>query len=181
MHQLQNLKNIKPEYLKASVYGASDGIVTTFAVVAGVVGAGLSLKTIMILGIANMMADGFSMAVGDYLGERSSLKLKISRGQKVEEQQLWITSVITFVSFVIAGTLPLLPYSVVFFGVDFPAEKQFLASIIATLSAMFFVGSLRTFVTKGVWWKNGLEMLLVGSLAAFVAYFLGAFLENIVR
>lgn len=57
--------------LKASVYGASDGIITTFAVVAGVAGAGLPSYIVLILGIANMVADGISMAIGDYLGSRS--------------------------------------------------------------------------------------------------------------
>ena len=61
------------------VYGATDGAVTTFAVVAGVVGAALSPSIILILGFANLFADGFSMAVGNYLGvnrRRSLLKRK---------------------------------------------------------------------------------------------------------
>lgn len=58
-------------YLKDMVYGAIDGIVTTFAVVAGVAGAGLSIKVILILGFANLVADGLSMATGNYLGTKS--------------------------------------------------------------------------------------------------------------
>ena len=50
------------------VYGATDGAVTTFAVVAGVVGAALSPSIILILRFANLLADGFSMAIGNYLG-----------------------------------------------------------------------------------------------------------------
>jgi len=48
------------------IYGSIDGAVTTFAVVAGVVGASLSPNIILILGFANMFADGFSMAVANY-------------------------------------------------------------------------------------------------------------------
>ncbi len=55
-------------YLSDWVYGAIDGTVTTFAVVAGVMGAGLSTGVILILGIANLLADGFSMAASNYLG-----------------------------------------------------------------------------------------------------------------
>ena len=58
-------------YLRDWVYGAIDGTVTTFAVVAGVMGAGLSTSVILILGVANLLADGFSMAVGNYLGTRA--------------------------------------------------------------------------------------------------------------
>lgn len=59
------------EYIKSMVYGGLDGIVTTFAVVSGVAGASLSLKIIIIMGFSNLLADGFSMAVGDYLSSKS--------------------------------------------------------------------------------------------------------------
>ena len=53
-------------YLKEWVYGGIDGVVTTFAIVAGVVGASLSPLIVLILGVANLIADGFSMAAGSY-------------------------------------------------------------------------------------------------------------------
>lgn len=58
-------------YLKDFVYGAIDGVVTTFAIVAGVAGAGLSPVVIVALGLANVFADGFSMAVGNYTGTKA--------------------------------------------------------------------------------------------------------------
>ena len=61
------------KYLPEFVYGAVDGSVTTFAVVAGVIGAGLSSTIILILGFANLFADGFSMAVGKYLSDKGEL------------------------------------------------------------------------------------------------------------
>lgn len=65
------IKRVYGRYIKDAVYAANDGIVTTFAVVASVVGAGLNPVVILILGFANLLADGFSMATGDYLGTRS--------------------------------------------------------------------------------------------------------------
>lgn len=59
------------KYLGDAVYGALDGIVTTFAVVAGVAGASLSSTLILVLGLANLLADGTSMAAGNYLGRKS--------------------------------------------------------------------------------------------------------------
>ncbi|MCU0345439.1 MAG: VIT1/CCC1 transporter family protein [Saprospiraceae bacterium] len=59
------------EYLPEFVYGGMDGIVTTFAVVAGAAGAGLDSSVVIILGFANLVADGFSMSVGSYLANRS--------------------------------------------------------------------------------------------------------------
>ena len=61
----------KGSLIKSFVYGGLDGAVTTFAVVAGVAGADLSAGMIMILGVANLVADGISMAFGDYLGTRA--------------------------------------------------------------------------------------------------------------
>ena len=59
------------QYLKSFVYGGLDGIVTTFAVVAGVAGADLSTGLVLILGVANLIADGISMAFGDYLSTKA--------------------------------------------------------------------------------------------------------------
>ena len=64
-------KGPRHSYLRDFVYGAIDGTITTFAVVAGAVGAQLSDKFIIILGLANLVADGFSMAVGNFLGIRA--------------------------------------------------------------------------------------------------------------
>lgn len=74
-------------YLRDAVYGANDGIVTTFVVVAGVVGASLPPVTILLLGAANLLADGFSMATSNYLGTKSELEyMKHERG--VEEWEI---------------------------------------------------------------------------------------------
>ena len=58
-------------YLKSIVYGGLDGIITTFAVVSGVAGAELGAQVIVILGVGNLLADGFSMGIGDYLSTKS--------------------------------------------------------------------------------------------------------------
>jgi VIT1/CCC1 family predicted Fe2+/Mn2+ transporter len=58
-------------YLQDWVYGGIDGAVTTFAIVAGSLGASLSAKIILILGFANLLADGLSMAAGNYLGTKA--------------------------------------------------------------------------------------------------------------
>lgn len=60
-----------PNYLQDWVYGGIDGAVTTFAIVAGSLGASLSAKIILILGFANLLADGLSMAAGNYLGTKA--------------------------------------------------------------------------------------------------------------
>lgn len=62
------------EYLSNAVYGGLDGTVTTFAVIAGAVGAGFPSSVILIMAMANLLADGFSMALGNYLAHRSQIQ-----------------------------------------------------------------------------------------------------------
>lgn len=172
----KNIKKRAPEFLRAAVYGANDGIVTTFAVVAGVSGAGLSASIIIVLGIANMVADGFSMALGDYLGEISERKLI---GKKTNDS--WQTGFVTFVAFVLAGSLPLMPYFLESISViSANVETMFLYSIIATAIALFVVGALRTTLIKGNLIINGLQILFVGSVAAAIAYFTGFLIETLI-
>ena len=75
--------SLQGKYIKSFVYGGLDGIITTFAVVAGVAGANLSAAIVVILGFANLFADGFSMAVGDYLSSKSEREFQ--REQKKRE------------------------------------------------------------------------------------------------
>ncbi|NNK79500.1 MAG: hypothetical protein HKP40_12410, partial [Litoreibacter sp.] len=73
--------------LRDMVYGGIDGAVTTFAIVAGVQGAGLPSSIIIALGIANVLADGFSMAAGNYSGTKADLDDR-DRLRSVEEQHI---------------------------------------------------------------------------------------------
>ncbi len=77
-------KKKKYSYLRDFIYGAVDGTVTTFAVVSGVAGAQLSPLIIIILGFANLFGDGFSMAVGNFLGTKAQ-KEEWEKAKKEEE------------------------------------------------------------------------------------------------
>lgn len=169
------LKSRLTYFIGDIVYGANDGIVTTFAVVAASAGANVSSTVIIILGIANLVADGFSMGASSYL----SLKSEQDTGaadSTTEARSPFMDGLVTFGAFVVAGSVPLIP-----FFVPAAAEHAFLVSSIATASTFFLVGAARSLVIRKNAFVAGLEMLLVGGVAAVIAYGLGSWVETLTR
>ena len=74
-------------YVGDFVLGAVDGAITTFAIVAGAAGAGLSNGVVLVLGLANVLADGLSMAAGNFLKARSDQQL-VARFRRMEESHI---------------------------------------------------------------------------------------------
>lgn len=222
------------DYLGEFVYGGIDGSVTTFAVVAGAVGASLDSSIIIILGFANLFADGFSMSVGSYLSsksERDNFKKhqkieyweieNIPEAEKEEVRQIYrekgfegelleqvvdvITSdkdrwvdvmmkdelammetnkspfamgAVTFVSFILVGLIPLILYVWDYiFGFD---GNLFFSTCLLTSLGFIVVGFLKTYVTETSILKGIIETLILGAIAAAVAYYIGDALESII-
>ena len=157
------------------MYGANDGIITTFAVVAGVAGGALPHSAVLIVGVANLAADGLSMAVGNFLSIRAHESARQTDNLPEEEAHPWKHGCATFAAFVVAGSVPLVPYV-------FPGWRtgELMWSAIASLTALFAVGAARTSVTVGRWWTAGLEMLVLGLTVGAVAYGAGRLIAAIV-
>src|SRR5215207_5403477 len=75
----------------------------------------------------------------------------------------------TFIGFIAAGIVPLLAYMLPWFD-----GARFAAAIALALGTLFVVGATRAFFTSRGWLASSLEMLLLGSFAALVAYCIGA-------
>jgi VIT1/CCC1 family predicted Fe2+/Mn2+ transporter len=224
------------QYIKSAVYGGLDGIITTFAVVAGVAGAQLTSGVVLVLGFANLIADGLSMAIGDYLSTKSEqeyhraerrreewevehypegekremVELYVAKGISEEDartivdvfahhKKAWVdvmmieelgiygsdespvkNALVTFFSFGLFGFVPLLAFVV---GQLLPAtlvrEHTFATASVLTGITLFALGALKVRITGHNWIKSGLEMLLVGGLAAAAAYAVGHFLGGL--
>src|SRR3989344_8429062 len=126
----------KGKFLGDMVYGATDGTVTTFAIVAAAVGASLPPAVVIILGLANLAGDGFSMGASNFLGRRSEGALaRLEKNLFIPFQHGFAT----FVAFLIAGFVPLIPY---LFGVT-RSGNQFVASALLAGLTFFLVGAVR--------------------------------------
>ena len=221
-------------YLRDFVYGSIDGAVTTFAIVAGVAGAALSPGIVVVLGIVNLIADGFSMAISNYLGiraedlqrqrARSTEREHIARfpeGEREEIRQIfaakgfegddlervvevitsdevewvntmlreehglslvgpspWKAALTTFLAFFIIGGIPLLPYMAKL-TVSSDEFDPFPWSAYSTGVAFFLVGTLKSRFIEASWIRAGCTTLLVGTLAASLAYASGYLLRGL--
>ncbi len=173
-HEPQEPMTLARHYLADLVYGANDGIITTFAIVSGVSGAALQSRVVIILGIANLLADGFSMGASNFLAIRSAQAALRANQEPMTEPFPFRHAVVTFAAFVLAGSVPLLSY---FIDVG---PNAFAVATGLTMMTLFVVGALRALVVDGNWLTAGLEMLAVGAAAAAVAYFVGALVAGIV-
>lgn len=164
-------------YVDEAIYGANDGIITTFAVVSGAAGASLSGETVIILGFANLIADGFSMGASSFLAIRTEAAVQYRRRlwHRHPENHARSRSFVTFAAFVLAGAVPLVP-----FLNSFAEGREFVVSAVGAGVTFFVVGSLRAFVTKRSFFTSGLEMLTIGGIAAALAYLVGFAVHAIV-
>ena len=211
------------------IYGSIDGAVTTFAIVAGVVGASLSPGIILILGFANLFADGFSMAAANYqaskarseyiqmkkkqeeweidnLAEQEKEEIREIYSKKgfkdelLEEvvriitsrRKVWVdtmmkeelglieedkkpldSSISTFLGFNLIGLIPLIPFMIfIAIGIE-PNSEAFVYSIIFVISAFFIVGIIKGKIVKRSKIRSGIYTLIIGGVAASVAYLVG--------
>lgn len=70
----ENHGSVGSSYVKSIVFGGLDGIITTFSIVAAAVGASLSAEVVLMMGFANLLSDGISMGLGDYLSESAEIQ-----------------------------------------------------------------------------------------------------------
>ncbi|NIL97642.1 MAG: hypothetical protein GTO53_08260 [Planctomycetales bacterium] len=219
-------------YLGDFVLGAVDGTVTTFAIVAGAAGAGLSAGVAVVLGLANVLADGFSMAVSNFLKSRADRQTvqriremeemhieEIPEGEREEIRQIfankgfdgpildqivsvitrdrkrWVDTMLTeewglqletpspiraalttFVAFLLAGMVPLLP---LFAAAWLAVEQLFFASALLTGATFFSIGIVRGKFSRQNPILIGGETLLIGGTAAGLAYLVGFWLSGL--
>ncbi len=168
------------DYLSEFVYGGIDGAVTTFAVVAGATGARFNTTVLLVLGFSNLIADGFSMGVGSYLSTKSEQQLMQKRGQSIaDEPSPVINGATTYASFILVGLVPLLSYTAdKLLGLD--SQNLFLVACVLTGLAFVGIGLLKSRVAKTSAVRGIAETLVLGAIAAGLAYVLGDILERLI-
>ena len=150
------------KYIKSFIYGGLDGIITTFAVVAGSTGANLGFKAILALGISNLLADGFSMAMGDYISSKSD----------PDEENPKKNAIVTFISFAIFGFILIVSYLL-------PIENNYLFACILTATSLGLLGYFKARILEINKFKSILDMLILGGIAALISFYIGELISKI--
>ncbi len=122
--------------------------------------------------MARTMAETASQDKHLFLTEMAYRELHISAGA-VENPTRNAFSMLF--SYILGGIIPVIPY---FF---LPINTGLKVSVIATLLGLFILGVMTTRFTKRTWWKAGLEMLGLASLAAIIGYAIGRFIEPFIN
>lgn len=151
-------------YFPQFVYGSIDGIITTFAIVSGSLGGSLGRLPIVILGISNILADGYSMGVSSYLAENTD---------RESTRNAITTGITTFISFILMGIIPILPFIIL-------RNIQLAARISFTLTTILFglIGYLSSYVEDIPGIYGASRTLFIGTSAALISYYTGHILRG---
>ena len=173
-------EDLEKTYLPEFVYGGIDGAITTFAIISGAMGALLNSTIILILGFTNLVADGFSMAISNYFSIKSENELEKNIKIKHKKNELK-TAFATFFAFFIIGFMPLISFVVSSITKShFLIENQFKYSVILTGFALIIVGWFEGKITKKGEIKSSIKTLIIGGIAALLAFFVGYFVNSLI-
>ena len=152
-------------YIRNFVFGAEDSLVSTVGLLAGVTSAGLERSGVIISGIVLIFVEAFSMGVGSFLSQQT-----VDEYGKNPKTSSWRSArggIIMFLSYLIAGFIPLLPY------VLMDLSSAFRFSIVLSLVALFILGIVSAKALHTPIWRNGRRMLLVGGMAVAIGIIVG--------
>jgi VIT1/CCC1 family predicted Fe2+/Mn2+ transporter len=163
------LKNSK--YLRNFVFGVEDSLVSTVGLLSGVAVADTETKTIILAGVVLIFVEAFSMGVGSLLSD--NVEVEFQNKKDISLAKSGKGGLIMFVSYFISGFIPLVPYLI------FETREAFWVSIILSLIALFFLGTLSATISKTNKLKQGIEMCLIGGLAIGLGVSVGSLVNGL--
>lgn len=148
-----------PLYFRNFIFGVEDSLVSTVGLLSGIAIGGVSRETIFLTGAVLILVEAFSMAAGSFLTEAS---VQEYTHEETRKESPVGGGVVMFVSYIIAGFIPLAPY--VFVG----GFNALYMSILASLAALFLLGLVGGSLSHGNLVRRGVRMMVVGGLAIAV-------------
>jgi vacuolar iron transporter family protein len=163
--------------IREVVFGAEDGTVQNTALIAGMVGAGLSSSVIVIAGMVNAIAGVLSMSVGAYLSSKAERDVHLaSPDTSVRNSSPARDAGVMAAAYGAGALVPLLP----FIGGVVAPNVALAISIVATASVLFGLGMVKASASGQGILRPGLEMLLLGAGAGLAGYLLGVLAGRVI-
>jgi len=159
------IRKASASYFRNFIFGVEDSLVSTVGLLSGIAVADMPPRMIPITGAVLIFVEAFSMGVGSFLSERS--EEDYVKHTETKDRKPLIASGIMFLSYLIAGFIPLFPYLV------FSIEEAFLASITLSFIALFFLGILGGKISRIHVFHSGMRMLILGGIAIVVGVTVG--------
>lgn len=172
----------RERFLWEFVYGWIDGTVTTFAVVAWATWWNLSTDVILILWFANLIADGVSMSIGNYLSTKAEIAQYVKEHWHTRDTQLppRQTALATFAAFVTLWFMPLLVYVIQYLGWNINPDNLFLWGSIITGLTFVCIWWTKWVITHTSILKSTWETVGLWAIAAMLSYYVGNVLEQLI-
>lgn len=157
------MNSVQKEYLQSAVFGFNDALVSTTGVIVGV-STGTNDKPVVILaGVVTILVEALSMGAGQYSSSKSVHQL-----DKIDTFRVpFISGIIMFVSYFLAGLVPLIPILI------FPIEYARNVAIVAALLGLFLLGYYKGKIVKVSPFKSALEILAIGGIATAIGIVVG--------
>ncbi len=157
-------------FIRNFIFGVEDSLVSTVGLLSGIAVAGVGRSDIFLTGIVLIFVEAFSMGVGSFLSEDATEDRRTKKNIRFASI---LGAGIMFVSYFLAGLIPLLPY------VLFPIKSAFVTSNLFTLVALFALGAFGAYMYKRSLIKLGLKTLIMGGIAIVVGTVVGQVVQSI--
>lgn len=159
-------------YYKSIIYGGTDGIITMFNIISGIRGANLDIRYSIIISLSVLISDAVSMGFSDYSSTKIDKKLGYTKNNEIK------SGMITFLSFIIFGIIPLSLFFIFYFKTK---ENAFIYSAIIVFISLFILGITKSKFTGDNYLKSGLSTSTYGLIASMTSYFIANKLSKIIK
>ncbi len=154
------------ERLRDQIFGATDGTISTLAVVAGVSGADVSNFIVLIAGASAMLAEAISMGFSSYISMKVKKEILEERKNKYDGERPLSEAVTFWLATLGGGFIPVIPFLL-------PIGSPLVVSVVLSMIFLFSIGAYAGNATRTPWLKKGLQTAAIGFVAAAITYVVG--------
>lgn len=161
------MRKFKDEYLRSSLFGFEDALVSTTGMVVGISFGTTNIKFILLAAFVTIAVEAVSMAAGEFLSDEAVHELN----KRISKDNTLLSAAVMFVSYGIGGLIPVIPI------ILFPHDQAIIGSIAAAFAGLFILGFIKGKIVKVNKMRSAFEMLFIGGITAIIGIAVGLILK----